>query len=135
MPSSGGAATELKPEGAHTAFESFDGQLLYFTRAGRPGLWRMRPGGGPETAVPVELAANCGDDWRVTSRGMYFRVDRGDADPEVRFLPAGGTTATTVATLGAQAWEGFTVSPDDSMIVYGRADRRDCDIRMVENAF
>jgi hypothetical protein len=135
MPSSGGTAVRLTFHGGHTAYESRDGKWIYFSRAESPGISRMPSGGGPETPLPIALAPNCWGDWRVTGKGIYFKVDRDDEAPLVRFLPFGAGEARTVAVLDHQAWAGFTVAPDDSTIVYGRADRYECDIRMVENAF
>ncbi len=135
MPSAGGEAVRVTLHGGHTAYESGDGAWLYFSRADSPGIWRMPTGGGAEERVLALLAPNCGEDWRVTARGIYFRVDRGEAPPLVQMWAFGASGPVTVASLEEQAWDGFTVSPDGSSIVYGRADRRDCDIRMVENAF
>ncbi|HET7452718.1 MAG TPA: winged helix-turn-helix domain-containing protein [Thermoanaerobaculia bacterium] len=144
IPSAGGPATMVTRGGGVTAFESADGGTLYFTRPDAPGLWRMPAAGGNEELVSADLRPASANDWRVTARGAYFREDRGDAAPVVRFLAFGGTnvfaardepTAPVVATLDAQAWSGISVAPDDSALVYGRADRRDADIRMIENAF
>jgi Tol biopolymer transport system component/DNA-binding winged helix-turn-helix (wHTH) protein len=135
MPSSGGSAVRLTFQGGHTAFESPDGKWIYFSRADSPGIWRMPAAGGPATPTPIPLAPNCWADWRLTGKGIYFKVDRDNDAPLVEFLPFDATQARTVARLDHQAWAGFTVAPNDSAIVYGRADRYDCDIRMVENAF
>jgi Tol biopolymer transport system component/DNA-binding winged helix-turn-helix (wHTH) protein len=135
MPSSGGAAVRVTFHGGHTAYESVDGKWLFFSRADSPGIWRMPLGGGPETQTAVALAPNCWADWRVTGTGIYFKVDRNNDAPLVQFLPFDSSEAATVARLDHQAWAGFTVAPDDATIVYGRASRYDCDIRMVENGF
>ena len=135
MPAEGGAATVATRGGGTTAFESADGRLLYFTRPDAPGLWRMPAAGGAEERVSADLRPSSANDWRVTARGIYFREDRGDDAPVVRFLAFGGSSADVVATLDEQAWAGFSVAPDDSALVYGRADRREADIRMIENAF
>ena len=135
MPASGGTARRVTTHGGQAAYESGDGKSLYFSRADSPGIWRMPSAGGPESPLPVALAPNCWADWRVTGKGIYFKVDRNDEAPLVEFLPFGSSAAKTVALLDHQAWAGFTVAPDDSTIVYGRADRYECDIRMVENGF
>lgn len=135
MPSSGGSGQRMTLHGGHTAYESADGKWLYFSRSDLPGIWKMPSEGGPETQTPARLAPNCWADWRVTGKGIYFKVDQGDQAPIVRFLPLDSSESKTIARLDHQAWAGFTVSPDDSKIVYGRADRYECDIRMVENAF
>lgn len=135
MPSSGGAALPVTREGGSTSFESPDGAWLYFSRPDASGLWRMPSRGGREEIVSAGLPASCGNDWRVTKRGVYFKEDRGDEAPVVRLLPFGGGSAAPVAVLDEPAWAGFTVAPDDSSLVYGRADRREADIRMIENGF
>jgi len=135
MPSAGGVETILTKGGGTAAFESVDGKTLYFTRPDSPGLWRMPAAGGAEELVSADLRPASATDWRVTGRGVYFREDRGDAAPVVKFLPFGGGPATVAATLDELAWAGFSVAPDDSALVYGRADRREADIRMIENPF
>jgi hypothetical protein len=92
--------------------------------------------GGAEEVVTAAVLAACAHDWTVTKRGIYFKEDRGDdVAPIVRLLPFGASEALPVATLDQPAWAGFTVAPDDSALVYGRADRREADIRMIENPF
>ena len=135
IPAGGGPAAMVTRGGGSTAFESADGAALYFTRPDSRGLWRMPAAGGREELVSGELQPASAGDWRVTARGAYFREDRGDAAPVVRFLAFGAASAPVVATLDEQAWNGFSVAPDDSSLVYGRADRREADIRMIENAF
>ncbi len=135
MPAAGGAATMVTRGGGTTAFESGDGKTLYFTRPDSPGLWSMPAAGGSEELVSADLRPAGAADWRVTARGVYFREDREDDAPVVRFLPFGAKTSSVVATLDEQAWNGFSIAPDDSALVYGRADRREADIRMIENAF
>ena len=135
MPASGGEAQRLTFHGGHTASESADGKWVYFSRADAPGIWRMPAGGGDATPTSAPLAPNCWADWRVTRKGIYFRVDEGDAPPLVRFLPFDSPGIRTVARLDQPAWAGFSVAPDDSTLVYGRADRYECDIRMLENGF
>ena len=135
MPASGGPAARVTLHGGHTAYESADGKWIYFSKLDRAGIWRMPAEGGAETQTPAPLAPNCWADWRLTGKGIYFKVDRSDEAPWVQFLPFDSAEAKTIARLDHQAWAGFTISPDDSRIVYGRAERYECDIRMVENAF
>jgi Tol biopolymer transport system component/DNA-binding winged helix-turn-helix (wHTH) protein len=136
LPAGGGVARVVTRGGGSTSFESPDGRWLYFTRPDANGLWRMPADGGAEEIVTPGVLASCAHDWTVTKRGVYFKEDRGDdAAPIVRLLPFGGTQASPVAVLDEPAWAGFTVAPDDSALVYGRADRREADIRMIENPF
>jgi Tol biopolymer transport system component len=135
MPAAGGAASMVTRGGGSTAFESADGTTLYFTRPDSGGIWRMPVAGGAEERASADPAPASANDWRVTARGFYFRENRGDAAPVVRFLPFGASTSSVVAVLDEQAWSGFSVASDDSALVYGKADRREADIRMIENGF
>jgi Tol biopolymer transport system component/DNA-binding winged helix-turn-helix (wHTH) protein len=136
LPAGGGAARAVTRAGGSTSFESTDGRWLYFTRPDANGLWRTPADGGAEELVTAGVLAACAHDWTVTKRGIYFKEDRGDdVAPIVRLLPSGSREALPVATLDQPAWAGFTVAPDDSALVYGRADRREADIRMIENPF
>ena len=135
MPAAGGAAVMLTRDGGATPFPSRDGHSLYYTKTGAPGLWRSGADGGPEERVSDAILPANANDWRLTGRGIYYRDPHARDTSVVLFRPFDGDVASRVAELDEQAWAGFSVAPDDSALVYGRADRRDCDIRMIENPF
>ncbi|HXP10266.1 MAG TPA: hypothetical protein VN828_17310, partial [Acidobacteriaceae bacterium] len=72
VPVSGGPAVRVTRHGGYEAFESADGDFLYFTRKGqKAGFWRMPLSGGEETPV-VGLEDIGNRDWDGSSEGIYF---------------------------------------------------------------
>jgi Tol biopolymer transport system component/DNA-binding winged helix-turn-helix (wHTH) protein len=73
----GGGPTQLTKGGGYQAVESLDGKLvLYAKERGRPGIWSVPAGGGPE--IPVLEAAQH-NAWAVAEGGIYY-IDYDHAD-------------------------------------------------------
>ena len=92
----GNETTQLTRGGGYQAFESLDGKLVFYAKErGRPGIWSVPVGGGPE--VPVLEAARH-NAWAVAQGGIYYvDYDHGDAwtVPVNRFDLATGSTVST----------------------------------------
>jgi len=131
MRPSGADAQQVTRNGGRTAFESPDGQWLYYTKdnAGR-SIWRMPVGGGAETVVVT--AGVFGRNFAVTASGICFMRFQGDvaAIDEYRFDT--GTTRS-IATLRIRPDIGLTVSPDEKRILYTQIDHESSNIMLVEN--
>jgi Tol biopolymer transport system component/DNA-binding winged helix-turn-helix (wHTH) protein len=129
------SAAAVTRDGGYAARESPDGRALYFTRADEPGIWRQDAVGGAASRVVAELAPEDWENWDVGTDGVYFREPSGPhKEPTVVFLAFGSSQPIPLAPLPEQGWSGFSVSPDGSWLVYPRADRHTCDIRLIENA-
>jgi len=89
----GSEPTQLTKGGGYQAFESLDGKLVFYAKErGRPGIWSVPVGGGPE--VPV-LQAAWHNAWAVAEGGIYYiDYDHADAStvPVNRFDLATGRT-------------------------------------------
>ena len=129
------SAAAVTRDGGYAARESPDGRALYFTRTGKPGIWRQVADGGPASRVVAELAPEDWANWEVGADGLYFRELCGEhKEPAVVFLALGSSQPVHLALLSEQGWSGFSVAPDGSWLVYPRVDRHTCDIRLIENA-
>jgi Tol biopolymer transport system component len=129
------SAAAVTRDGGYAARESPDGRVLYFTRAGEPGIWRQEADDGPASRVVAELAPEDWANWEVGADGLYFReLCAEHKEPTVVFLAFGSTQPVHLAPLPEQGWSGFSVAPDGSWLVYPRIDRHTCDIRLIENA-
>jgi Tol biopolymer transport system component/DNA-binding winged helix-turn-helix (wHTH) protein len=86
-----GAAEQLTLEGGFAARESTDGEMLYFVRPDRRGLWRRSPApGGDDSLVTAELAPIDWRNWDVAPDAVWF-VMRPAGDPTLaRFVFATG---------------------------------------------
>ncbi|HEY6930442.1 MAG TPA: winged helix-turn-helix domain-containing protein [Thermoanaerobaculia bacterium] len=128
--------SQVTTEGGYAARESPDGKWLFFTRADLPGIWRQPPTGGPAERVFDRLDPEDWANWQVGRPGLYFReLCAKHPGPGVAFLPYGETQPIDLVSLDEQGWPNFDVSGDGKWIVYPRADRHTCDIRLLENAF
>jgi Tol biopolymer transport system component len=86
-----GAAEQLTQEGGFAALESTDGELLYFVRPDRRGLWRRSPApGGDDTLVTPELAPVDWRNWDVARDAVWFVMRSGGDATLARFVFATG---------------------------------------------
>ncbi|MEL6704834.1 MAG: winged helix-turn-helix domain-containing protein [Bacteroidota bacterium] len=124
-----------EPVGAPSAFagaESVDEQALYFTRAGIPGLWRVRLVGGRASGTPQRVFVNApvddALDWVVTPGGLYSLDER----PEGTFViyaDLGAEAVTTIAEVTDIASPSLSVSPDGTTLLYGRYEDTRSDLQ------
>jgi Tol biopolymer transport system component/DNA-binding winged helix-turn-helix (wHTH) protein len=132
---SGRTMTAVTSGGGYSSRESPDGRWLYFTRADAPGIWRQPMEGGPAERIVETLAPEDWANWEIGTAGLYFReLCAAHRDPALVFLPFGENAPRHLAVLPEQGWPGFSVAADGSWIVYSRADRHSCEIRLIENA-
>ena len=145
-PAAGGEAVQVtKKGGGHTAFESPDGQFVFYAKTegspGRPAaVWRVPAEGGEEVAVldsprPVKAGA-----WAVVEQGIYFiDVERSEAlvaEGFLKFFHFDTRRVTQIASLGEQLSTfpvQVAVSPDGSWLLYVQDDQGGADLMLVEN--
>ena len=132
-PSSGGTATRVTYHGGYNALESPDGQILYYTKKGEPGLWRRSAGDEEETLVLGALEAFDWGNWAVADDGIYF-VRRQTDGPTIRFYSFVTGRSTPVASLDdVPDQPSLAVSPDGRVLLYAHVDRNESDIVLVED--
>jgi len=139
MPAAGGAAQPVTKGGGSGAYESRDGQFLFYTRARNvAGIWRVPVEGGEETLVLDTHKAGYWSAWTVVAQGIYFLTAEKMVRPAIEFFSFTTGRVTEVAPLPkpfrlATNPEGLSVSPDGRWILYTQEDQRDTDIMLVEN--
>jgi Tol biopolymer transport system component/DNA-binding winged helix-turn-helix (wHTH) protein len=135
MPSAGGPAVQVTHQGGFAAFESPDGQFLYYAKGlGVPGLWRTPTNGGEEIEVISSLEAGYWGYWAVVENGIYY-LDM-TAQPGINFFDIATHRITRVFDLeNGPAWgaPGLAISPDKKTILYTQLDALHSDIILVEN--
>jgi serine/threonine protein kinase len=133
VPAAGGAAVQVTKQGGFVARESTDGKILYhLTEDGT--IWSMPVEGGEPLrvldGVPRFYA------WSISEKGIYF-LDRVSGSARIKFydFATHSTREVTAVDLGPEAPAGkmFRISPDGKWILYGRVDRVDSDIMLLEN--
>ncbi|MGH9939830.1 MAG: TolB family protein, partial [Blastocatellia bacterium] len=136
LPAAGGAAVQVTKQGGHEAFESPDGQWLYYTKGrGLPAIWRMPVTGGEETLV-YDFRQPGSRFWTITNEGFYFASAESSARPAIDFFNFSTGKVTSVVALEKrlpQGDPGLSVSPDGRWLLFPQVDQRGSDIMLLEN--
>ena len=78
---SDGSEVQVTKNGGFDAFESYNGQTIYFSKYDQPGIWSLPTRGGTESVViPDKPQVFYWGHWAVTQTGLYLL----DADAEPR---------------------------------------------------
>ena len=131
MPATGGEAIRVTQNGGYTAFESLDGSMLYYTKAGNnSSLWGMPVGGGQETELvkSVELFG-----FTLAKKGVYFDQLNNDGSTSIQFLRFATGKVTPVITLPRGRTGPLSISPDERYLLYSQLDQRGSDLMLIEN--
>jgi hypothetical protein len=130
----------LTTTGGLTAMESPSGQELYFTRPGRPGLWRValvegKPAGEPELIIP-DLKHQDRRNWRLVSDGSTIEriawVMRVQDSAFLMFHLLATGESSFLTELPGLAGSGLALSPGGNEIIFARTDNMAGDLMLVE---
>jgi dipeptidyl aminopeptidase/acylaminoacyl peptidase len=128
----GGGATQVTTDGGIAAYESRDGNFLYFMRPDVNGIWR-RPidGGGAKRAIP-HIKASFFRFWAVAGAGIYYAIPA-EAQSPVFLSPWTGAPPREIARIPSYPSARFSVAPDGASLLFVRCDLFDIDLFIVEN--
>ena len=135
IPFAGSAAVQVTRNGGSEAFESYDGQFVYYVKRGQQGIWRKSTeGDGAETLV-VDRGSPY--HWGLFDKGVCL-LDLYQAEPTIACSDFGANRLKTISRLPKNMhiydWgPSFSVSRDGQWILYAGADRPASDIMIVEN--
>jgi Tol biopolymer transport system component/DNA-binding winged helix-turn-helix (wHTH) protein len=134
IPADGGTATQVTRNGGSVAFESVDGNSLYYTKRPEENkLWRMPVRGGEETEVLEDIV---GSSYSVLENGIYFiRTAGAGGSPELQFLDFATRKIQRISPLHhLSKRSGLSVSPDGQYAIYTQEDQLPgSDLMLVEN--
>jgi Tol biopolymer transport system component len=134
IPADGGTATQVTRNGGSVAFESVDGNSLYYTKRPEENkLWRMPVRGGEETEVLENVVGAC---FSVHENGIYFiRPPRAGGSPTIQFLDFTTRKIQRISPLyHLSKRSGLSVSPDGQYAIYTQEDQLPgSDLMLVEN--
>jgi Tol biopolymer transport system component/DNA-binding winged helix-turn-helix (wHTH) protein len=71
----GGGPVQVTQHGGFTAFESYDGKTVYYSKREGEGIWSIPVGGGLETRVTGAPRLGDWGNWAVTETGLYLLDD------------------------------------------------------------
>ncbi len=128
---------QVSRTGGFESFESADGKVLYFSKMGRRGLWRVSVEGGKETPVPeLADAADGLRYWSGSRSGIYFVTQEGSSHPLLSFFDFHTRRIQPLRSLAkppVQGMPGLSVSPDEQWILYAQVDQDSSNIMLLEN--
>jgi Tol biopolymer transport system component len=136
MPAEGGSAVQITQNGGFAAFESPDGQFVYYAKFTEPGIWRVLVEGGEETLVLDLLQPGLWGYWAVVDEGIYFLNAEAESRPAIEFYRFATRRVTPIAALEKEPVlgdPGLAVSPDGRWLLYAQRDQEASDIMLVEN--
>ncbi len=132
----GGPAVQVTQNGGFAAFESPDGQFVYYAKYTEPGIWRVPVEGGEETLVLDLLQPGLWGYWAVSEQGIYFLNAEAEPRPAIEFYRFATRRTTHVFVPEKDPFygdPGLALSPDGRWILYAQVDQETSDIMLVEN--
>jgi dipeptidyl aminopeptidase/acylaminoacyl peptidase len=131
IPAAGGAAVPVTKHGGGVAFESTDGEDLYYTKTKEDQqLWKMPVRGGDETRVLGPMLDN---NFAVSKRGIYFLESaRSETNLRVRFFSFATRTIQTLGVVPGPSADEIDVSPDERWLLYATTDGGS-ELMLIEN--
>lgn len=131
VPAAGGTPVRMTKTGAFVGEESPDGTRILFMRPREPGLYAVAPGGGAVERV-ADLPAQAWADWHVTPDGLYSVVAV-DGHPRLARLTPRGPEVISDVLRGLTPYRpSVTISQDGSTYAWGRVDRAENDLMVIE---
>jgi dipeptidyl aminopeptidase/acylaminoacyl peptidase len=137
MPSAGGERMQVTHNGGWTAFESFDGRSLYYTKNlnnhdDYSGLWVLPLNtAGEERRILDSIPSRS---FTVTQDGIYYiPTPAEDGSTSLRFRNFATGTDQPIAPIKRDFFGGLTVSPDRQTILFSMATRTGSNVMIVDN--
>jgi Tol biopolymer transport system component/DNA-binding winged helix-turn-helix (wHTH) protein len=115
----GGQLVQVTHNGGFSAYESPDGQTLYYakSRYENPELWQVPVNGGTEARVSSLLHPSTWANWAVTDKGIFFLSEYSEKTSTLEYFDFASRGVHPVATLEkASFW--LSASVDGSSIWY-----------------
>jgi Tol biopolymer transport system component len=138
IPEEGGPAVQVTRNGGFYAWESWNGQDLYYSKAEPRGIWRLPVEGGDETALIQDPTLEPRS-WAVSRSGLYFATERPTLreyaeEYTIQFLAfESGEVTELFRKKGPFGHTRLAVSHDDEWILYGEAPAPTSELMLVEN--
>jgi Tol biopolymer transport system component len=134
VPAEGGDAVQVTKHGGFYAFESADGQTVYYTKESGPNIYQMPVQGGEERELVRADLASWGY-WGPTNRGIYFIHKHNQLRFTIDFFNFATGRISQIAPVARPPYYevgDFAVSPDGGSILYSQPEG-EIDIMLVEN--
>lgn len=132
-PATGGDAVALSATSGSYAWESYDGETLYFANLGeKRSVYMVSPQpGGTESLLRGMPALLDSSLWTIVPRGIYFVP--ADTPKSVRYFDFATKQVRQIFAVDKNFDDSLSVSPDGRWILYTQRDEGNTDIMLVEN--
>ena len=132
IPSSDGEPEQATREGGYISLADPTSAGLYFTKAGGSSLWRLDEESGHEERIHDFTSSVSVYFWTVWERSVFFVHE--DADDDMWLyrldLDSGGLQRLHHFPRPVRG-RGLSISPDGAQLLFGREERRECDLIML----
>ena len=131
IPFAGGPQEQVTKNGGFTAYESADGQTLFYTKAFLGPLYaRPLTGGEERELLPYVLLKA----FMPVADGIYYigRRTEGKYYP-LAFFRFSDHTSRLLANIDGTVYQGLSVSPDQKTILFSKSVSSGADLMMIEN--
>jgi Tol biopolymer transport system component/DNA-binding winged helix-turn-helix (wHTH) protein len=136
-----GREVQMTQHGGFNAFESLDGQTLYFSKFDHGGIWKLPANGGPASGGEESLAVadkpqvGYWGHWAVSRYGLYLLNTEGEPGPSIEFHPFNGhlSRVLTLSQRPARLQPSLSASADGKTLYYTQYDRQSV-IKLIEFA-
>ena len=129
IPATGGTQVPVTRNGGGVAFESTDGEYVYYTTYQQ--LWRMPVRGGDETLV---LPSMLDQNYAVVERGIYFlEGTASDATLRLQFFNFATHAVQNLGTVAGPSGDEISVSPDEQWLLYSTTSGAGSQLMLIQN--
>jgi Tol biopolymer transport system component len=133
IPKKGGEPEQITFGGGHSAFESFDGKWIYYTKGethlGQSGIWKKSLQVDTDVIV-VDRPVNYRN-WALMENGIYYVYPTG-MEYNVEFYNFKNENITEICRLKGMDMMGISISPDRRQLLFSKRETQS-DISLIEN--
>jgi Tol biopolymer transport system component len=132
VPFAGGPQEQVTRNGGYTAYESVDGQTLFYTKGrgdSEPLFARLLPGGA-ERQLPPSIYLKS---FFPAAEGIYYIGPRSGEYYPLEFFQFSSNSSRLLAKIGGYVSEGLSESPDRKTILFSRSVNNGAHLMMIEN--
>jgi hypothetical protein len=123
-----GAETQMTQHGGFSAFDSFDGRTIYFSKFDHGGIWSMPASGGAESMLVADKPqVGYWGHWALSDTGLYVLDTAAEPVASIQFYRFATTHLSHVLTLekkAARLQPSLSATADGKTIYYTQYDRQ-----------
>jgi serine/threonine protein kinase/Tol biopolymer transport system component len=132
FPFAGGPREQVTRNGGYTAYESVDGETLFYTKGrgnSEPLFARLLSGGAERQVLPAVYLKS----FFPVAEGIYYIGPRSGEYYPLEFFQFSSNSSRLLAKIGGYVGEGLSVSPDRKTILFSKSVSNDAHLMMIEN--